>query len=52
MRNLGISGNDITRAFMKKFRVSFEEAETLKCQVGESRQAEKILVIEGSLVNW
>lgn len=50
MRNLGVSGNDITRAFMKKFRVSFEEAETLKCQVGESRQAEKIFkVIEGSL---
>jgi type IV pilus assembly protein PilM len=50
IRNLGVSGNDITRAFMKKFRVSFEEAETLKCQVGESRQAEKIFrVIEGSL---
>ncbi len=50
IRNLGVSGNDITRAFMKKFRVSFEEAETLKRQVGESRQAEKIFrVIEGSL---
>jgi len=50
IRNLGVSGNDITRAFMKKFRVSFEEAEVLKCQVGESRQADKIFrVIEGSL---
>ena len=50
MRNLSISGSDITRAFQKKFRVSFEEAEQLKCQVGESRQAEKIFkVIEGSL---
>ena len=50
MRNLSISGSDITRAFQKKFRVSFEEAEQLKCQVGESRQSEKIFkVIEGSL---
>lgn len=50
IRNLGLSGNDITRAFMKKFRVSFEEAESLKCQVAESRQADKIFkVIEGSL---
>jgi type IV pilus assembly protein PilM len=50
MRSLGLAGNDITRAFMKKFRVSFEEAEQLKCQVAESRQADKIFkVIEGSL---
>ena len=52
MRSLGVSGNDITRAFMKKFRVSFEEAETLKCQVGDSKQAERILkVIESSLAD-
>lgn len=50
MRTLGISGGDITRAFMKKFRVSFEEAEQLKCQVQDSRQADRIIkVIEGSL---
>ncbi len=50
MRTLAISGNDITKAFMKKFRVSFEEAETLKRQIGESRQADKIFkVIEGCL---
>ncbi|MBA3685683.1 MAG: type IV pilus assembly protein PilM [Planctomycetes bacterium] len=50
MRTLAISGNDITKAFMKKFRVSFEEAETLKRQIGESRQADKIFkVIEASL---
>jgi len=50
MRTLAVSGNDITKAFMKKFRVSFEEAETLKRQIGESRQADKIFkVIEGSL---
>jgi type IV pilus assembly protein PilM len=50
MRTLAISGNDITKAFMKKFRVSFEEAETLKRQIGESRQADKIFkVIEASI---
>lgn len=50
MRTLTVSGNDITKAFMKKFRVSFEEAETLKRQIAESRQADKIFkVIEGSL---
>ncbi|MBA3707445.1 MAG: type IV pilus assembly protein PilM [Planctomycetes bacterium] len=50
MRTLAVSGNDITKAFMKKFRVSFEEAETLKRQTGDSRQADKIIkVIEGSL---
>lgn len=50
MRTLAVSGNDITKAFMKKFRVSFEEAETLKRQTADSRQADKIIkVIEGSL---
>jgi type IV pilus assembly protein PilM len=50
MRTLALSGNDITRLFMKKFRVSFDEAETLKRQIGDSRQAEKILkVLEGTL---
>lgn len=50
MRTLTVSGNDITKAFMKKFRVSFEEAEVLKKQIAESRQADKIFkVIEASL---
>ncbi|MFM2090701.1 MAG: type pilus assembly protein PilM [Planctomycetota bacterium] len=48
--SLDTCGADITRAFMKKFRVSFEEAEKLKREVGDSRQAERIIkVIEGSL---
>jgi type IV pilus assembly protein PilM len=50
MRTLAMSGNDITKAFMKKFRVSFEEAETLKRQTSDSKQADKIIkVIEASL---
>jgi type IV pilus assembly protein PilM len=50
MRNLRVSGNEITRAFMKKFKVSFDEAERLKQEVNDSNQAERILkVIEGSL---
>jgi type IV pilus assembly protein PilM len=50
MRSLPVSGNDITQVFAKKFRVSIAEAETLKRQVGDSRQAEKIIkVIESGL---
>jgi type IV pilus assembly protein PilM len=50
MRSLPVSGNDITQVFAKKFRVSIPEAETLKRQVGDSRQAEKIIkVIESGL---
>ena len=50
MRTLSVSGNDITKAFMKKFRVSFDEAETLKRQAVDSKQADRIIkVIEGSL---
>ena len=51
MRNLSISGNDITKAFMKKFNVPFDEAEQLKFQVNESRQAGRILKVFESVVN-
>lgn len=50
MRTLTLSGNDITKAFMKKFRVSFEEAEALKRQAQDSKQSDRIVkVIEGTL---
>ena len=50
MRTLAVSGNDITKAFMKKFKVSFEEAEVLKRQASDSKQSDRIIkVIEGSL---
>ena len=50
MRSLPVSGNDITQTFAKKFRVSVTEAETLKRQVNDSRQADKIIkVIESGL---
>ncbi len=50
MRTLAVSGNDITKAFMKKFKVSFDEAELLKRQAGDSKQADRIIkVIESSL---
>lgn len=50
MRSLTTSGNDITQVFAKKFRVSVAEAETLKRQVTDSRQADKIIrVIESGL---
>ena len=51
MRTMGISGNALTDAFAKKFKVSVAEAETLKRQAGESAQADRILkVIEGTLI--
>lgn len=50
MRTLAVSGNDITKAFMKKFKVSFEEAEQLKRQAQDSAQSNRIIkVIESSL---
>jgi hypothetical protein len=50
MRSLPVAGNDITQVFAKKFRVSVAEAETLKRQVHDSRQADKIIkVIESGL---
>ena len=51
MRTLAVSGNDITKAFMKKFKVSFEEAEQLKRQAQDSAQSDRIIkVIESSLI--
>ena len=48
--SLDVSGNDITEAFVKKFRVTRAEAERLKREVGDSRQADRIIkVIEGTL---
>ena len=50
MRTLAVSGNDITKAFMKKFKVSFDEAEQLKRQAQDSAQSDRIIkVIESSL---
>ncbi|MCS6970986.1 MAG: type IV pilus assembly protein PilM [Planctomycetes bacterium] len=50
MRSLPVSGNDLTQVFAKKFRVSVEEAEKLKRQVTDSRQADKIIkLIESGL---
>ncbi len=50
MRTIGTSGNAITEAFAKKFKVSFAEAEQLKRQAHESAQADRILkMIEGTL---
>lgn len=50
MRTLAASGNDITKALMKKFKVSFEEAEQLKRQLGDSQQADRAFkLIEATL---
>jgi len=50
MRTLASSGNDITKALMKKFKVSFEEAEQLKRQLGDSQQSDRAFkLIEATL---
>jgi type IV pilus assembly protein PilM len=42
VRNLPITGNDITKALQKAFNIPFEEAEKLKLHAGQSQQAQKI----------
>ncbi len=42
VRNLGIAGNDITRALQDEFSISFAEAEILKKEVGKSKQQERV----------
>jgi type IV pilus assembly protein PilM len=42
VRNLPITGNDITKALQKSFNIPFEEAEKLKLKAGQSQQAQKI----------
>jgi len=42
IRNLPVTGNDITRALQKTFNLPFPEAEKLKLKAGQSQQAQKI----------
>ncbi len=42
VRNLPITGNDITKALQKAFNIPFSEAEKLKLKAGQSQQAQKI----------
>jgi type IV pilus assembly protein PilM len=42
VRNLPITGNDITKSLQKAFNIPFEEAEKLKLKAGQSQQAQKI----------
>ena len=42
VRNLPITGNDITKALQKAFNIPFGEAEKLKIKAGQSQQAQKI----------
>ena len=52
VRPLPLGGNDITRLLEQKFRYSFDEAESVKLKMAQSKQAEKIFqVVEPSLRN-
>lgn len=42
VRNLPITGNDLTKALQKTFNIPFEEAEKLKLRAAQSQQAQKI----------
>ncbi|HXG62190.1 MAG TPA: type IV pilus assembly protein PilM [Planctomycetota bacterium] len=42
VRNLPITGNDLTKALQKAFNLPFEEAEKLKLRAAQSQQAQKI----------
>ena len=42
IRNLPITGNDITKALQKAFNIPFNEAEELKLKAGQTNQAQKI----------
>jgi type IV pilus assembly protein PilM len=42
VRNLPITGNDITKSLQKAFNIPFAEAEKLKLKAGQSQQAQKI----------
>ncbi len=42
VRNLPITGNDITKTLQKAFNIPFAEAEKLKLKAGQSQQAQKI----------
>ena len=51
-RPLPQSGNDFTRALEEKFRMTFDEADTLKLKMGDSKQSEKLFeVVEPILRN-
>ncbi len=42
LRSIGVSGGDLSKALMGKFNISFEEAESLKGDMGDSKQADRI----------
>ncbi len=42
VRNLPVTGNNITKELQKAFNIPFDEAEKLKLKAGQSQQAQKI----------
>lgn len=42
IRNIPTAGEDITKAFQRKFSVSFEEAEKIKHELTDSKQSQKL----------
>ncbi|MFH1708973.1 MAG: type IV pilus assembly protein PilM [Planctomycetota bacterium] len=42
IRNIPIGGEDITKAFQRKFSVGFDEAEKIKREITDSKQSQKL----------
>ena len=52
LRSIGVSGTDLSRALMNKFSIPYEEAEKLKCNMSDSKQADRVFrVVEPMLRN-
>ncbi len=50
LRSISVSGTDLTRALMSKFSIPYEEAETLKAGMADSKQAGRVFrVVEPTL---
>ncbi|RME04743.1 MAG: type IV pilus assembly protein PilM [Planctomycetota bacterium] len=45
LRNLPIAGRDFTAAIQKKLKLSFQDAEKLKCNLSKSKHAKKVLKV-------
>jgi type IV pilus assembly protein PilM len=45
LRSISDAGNELTHALMSKFDMPFDEAEQLKRQMGESKQAERVFQV-------
>ncbi len=51
LRSIGISGADLSKALMNKFSIPFDRAESLKYEMGESKQADRVFRVLSPVLN-